>query len=288
MPGGDAAADAADDDWQGRVADAWRRRFLLPASGADAIEWTGPDPWAFADWPYLRITLERLKKCADAGAIGAAFDAIHATETHRRRFWKEAQKPIRPESHALFDIAAALPEAPPWALECIGRCIADGRNLKTHRMNIIHRLRAWAVAALADVRDANDGERKGTEYMRPLWQELVALGIPEAEARARAERNSARFTSELLEKDRDDRVREIFADTPLVPAPRQKERDGETAPDGEVLRASVRLVKRAFHEGRPGPFYLPSDRALRSLGMSDLAGWPAEIDRRIGRLFAQP
>lgn len=288
MPGGDAAADAADDDWQGRLAREWRRRFLVLAPADDAGEWEAADPWAFAEWPDLGATLERLEACAKAGAIGAAFDAIHATEAHRRRFWSEAGKPFRPAPHALFDIAAALPEAPSWALDCLGGCIAEGRNLKAHRANIVHRLRAWAVAELADVRAAFEEERFGCEEYPPLWRQLVKMGKSEADARAIAEKDLRRFTPALLEARIYDRVREILADTPLTPAPRQHERNGESAPDGDALRASVRLVRSAFREGWPARFYLPSNRALASLRMADLAGWPAEIDRRIGRLFARP
>jgi len=285
MPGGDAVAD---DDWQGRVADAWRLRFLLPAPTDDATGWVAADPWAFAESPDLRTTLERLQECAAAGAIGAAFDAIHVTEAHRRRFWKEAQKPIRPRSHALFDIAAALPEAPSWALECLGRHIAEGRNLKAHRRNIIHRLRALAVADLAEVREAHKEERFGTIDFPPSWKMLADTGVPEAKARLLAENDLRRFTSELLDERSYDRIREVLSDTPLIPAARQKQKAGESAPDGDALRASVRAVQKAFSQGWPGRFYLPSDRTLCALGMPDLAGMPAEIDRRIGSLFKRP
>lgn len=289
MPGGDAAEGAADDDWQGRLAREWRRRFLVPAPADDAGGWEAADPWAFAEWPDLGATLERLEACAKAGAIGAAFDAIHATEAHRRWFWHEAGKPMRPAPGTVLDIAAALPEAPSWALEFLGGCIAEGRNLKAHRANIVHRLRSWAVAELADVRTVYEEERFGSgDDDPPLWRRLVNEGMPVADARALAEKDLRRFTPALLEARIYDRVREILADTPLTPAPRQHERSGESAPDGDALRASVRQVRSAFREGWPARFYLPSNRALVSLRMPELAGWPAEIDRRIGRLFARP
>jgi hypothetical protein len=166
--------------------------------------------------------------------------------------------------------------------------MAEGRNLKRHRMYIVHRLRAWAVAELADVRATADEERFGNSETPPLWQRLAAEGMPEAEARAIAAHDARRFTPELLEERSYDRVKALLANTPLIPTARQKEADGESVPDGDVLRASVRLVRSAFREGWPERFYLPSDRALCTLGMPELAGWPAEIDRRIGRLFGQP
>jgi hypothetical protein len=234
-----------------------------------------------------------LQECARAGAIGAAFDAIYATEAHRRMFWRDAQKPIRPAADALLDIAADLPAVPPWALECVGQWIERGRNLTAHRMNIMHRLRAWTVADLAEVRQWAKEERFGSDdeppfRTPPLWERLVAAGKSEAEARAAAEREHRRFTPELTEKRVYDRAREILSDTALRPVERQKERDGDSIPDGDALRASTRLVREAFRGGWQAQFYLPSDRALCALGMSDLAGMPAEIDRRIGRLFARP
>ena len=278
-----------------RLAGEWHQRFVLSDAPTDADDWTGIDPWAFAEWPNLAQTLARLRECAEVGAIGAAFDAIQATEAHCRRFWREAQKPIRPVPDSLLAIAAALPTPPAWALQRIGQHIAEGQNLKLHRTNITHRLRAWAVAGLADVREAHSEERDGNaeyragrEGLPPLWKRFAETGAPETEAYSRATKELRRFTPSLLEKRKYDRVREILEGTPLLPPPRKKERDGESAPDGDTLRASVRLVEKAFREGWQSRFYLPSDRTLCALGMPDLAGWPAEIDRRIGTLFARP
>lgn len=293
MPGEETPPDAADDDWPVRLAGVWRKRFALPQAAEDADGWADADPWAFKDWPDLGATLERLQKCAKAGAIGAAFDAIYATEAHRRWFWREAQKPMRPAPGTLLDIAADLPAVPTWALECVGQWIVSRRNLADHRRHIKHRLRAWAVAELADVRQAAKEERFGSDdeppfRTPPLWERLVAAGASEAEARAAAEREHRRFTPELTEEDAFDRIREILSDTALRPVERKKERDGDSIPDGDALRASTRLVRKAFLGGWQERFYLPSDRALCALGMADLAGMPAEIDRRIGRLFARP
>jgi hypothetical protein len=170
-----------------------------------------------------------------------------------------------------------------WAVEAMAQRASDSGSTARHRQNIIHRLRLWAVASLADVRTAEAEERKGGNGISPLWQQLEREGVQEKEAKARANEGLRRFTPELLRGRIYDRALEIFADTPLAPR-----NDPDAPGDGDTFRASTRKIREAFARRQGSAFYLPSDDALDMLGWSDLAGLTVEIDRRIGNLFGRP
>jgi hypothetical protein len=268
---------------QARLAAQWRHRFILPQPASGLEDWATADGWAYADWPALAPTLERLRACADAGAIGAAIDAIYTVEDHNRRFWREAQKPIRPDLRELLNIGAMLPSSPTWAIIVLAKHAARDSNLKRHRTNIVHRLRFWAVAALASVRDAARDERGETEGVASLREQLVDAGGAVGQERILAKEAYRRFTPELLSGAKYYTViSSILNGTTLVPSD-----DPDVPGDPDTIRSSFRLVGREFDAGRAAKFYLPSDAALRALEWPELAGWPAEIDRRIGARFAR-
>lgn len=180
------------------------------------------------------------------GALGALVDALLLCE-------RERIPPPGWVSQAAAGAIAGIHDDPARR--------RTARALSQHRANVIHRLRWGAVVLVQDVRRAwreEDAELPGF---------LRAAGFPEIEIAERVSRARALRWPELARGFNPAEARDDF-----VTAARLLEGTAAVG-SADTIRRSYRLVEAERSQIPHMPaFYLPSDEALRRIGLQDLAG----------------